>query len=59
MLFPSSAGVRDPSLCWGAQLGWPLGGGLRLVGPTGLMLATSPWDGQGGRGEEAQSRAPD
>lgn len=62
---PSSTGVGHSSLCWGAQLGWrarlaPAHGGWvgreqELGGPTGPLLATSPWDVQGGRGEKAQA----
>lgn len=52
-------GFRDPSQCRGAQLGRraglaPAHGGIQgLGGSTGPLLATSPWDVQGGRREEA------
>lgn len=59
-----SKGVGDPSLCWGAQLGWRArlapahgGGEAESRGPAGPLLATSPWDVHGRREEEAQAWA--
>jgi len=45
----SSAGLAH------AHGGWA-GGGQGLGGPTGRLLATSPWEVQGGRGEEPHIR---
>lgn len=65
MLRSSGTRVGDPSLCQGAQLGWrpglaPAYSGWAgreqgLGGPIGPLLATSPWDVQSGRGEEAHT----